>query len=134
MRRVFVDTSYLIAIIDPTDALHPRALALRAMLTGVTFSTELVLAELLNAFARSRLRRTASLELRAWIEDYGTLVVPSSTSLFRQAWTLYDQRLDKHWSLTDCASFEVMRELGIEHALTADHHFVQAGFRALLAE
>jgi predicted nucleic acid-binding protein len=35
-------------------------------------------------------------------------------------------------SLTDCISFVVMMDLGITDALTADHHFEQAGFRALL--
>jgi len=30
--------------------------------------------------------------------------------------------------------FEVMRDLSVRQALTADQHFVQAGFRALLRE
>ncbi len=41
-------------------------------------------------------------------------------------------RPDKDWSLTDCISFVVMEEHGITDALTGDHHFEQAGFRALL--
>lgn len=36
--------------------------------------------------------------------------------------------------MTDCISFVVMEEHGIRDALTADHHFTQAGFRALLRE
>ena len=36
--------------------------------------------------------------------------------------------------LTDCISFVVMAEHGITDALTGDHHFEQAGFRALLKE
>ena len=34
------------------------------------------------------------------------------------------------WVLLDL-SFEVMRQRGLTDALTADHHFEQAGFRAL---
>lgn len=39
---------------------------------------------------------------------------------------------DKDWSLTDCIFFVVMRQLGLTDALTADRHFQQAGFKALL--
>jgi len=45
---------------------------------------------------------------------------------------LLRQRLDKDWSLCDAVSFILMREYGIEDALTSDHHFEQAGFRRLL--
>jgi hypothetical protein len=42
--------------------------------------------------------------------------------------------LDKEWSLTDCISMVVMQEQGISEAVTADHHFAQAGYRASLLE
>ena len=45
---------------------------------------------------------------------------------------LYRERADKEWPLTDCISFVVMQEHGLAEALTADHHFEQAGFKALL--
>ena len=45
---------------------------------------------------------------------------------------LYMAREDKTWSLTDCTSFVVMNEQGIQNALSSDRHFQQAGFVALL--
>ena len=45
---------------------------------------------------------------------------------------LFEARPDKSWGLTDCTSFVVMQRDGIRDALTSDHHFAQAGFRALL--
>jgi len=41
---------------------------------------------------------------------------------------------DKEWGMTDCISFIVMEDHGLTDALTADEHFQQAGFRALLRE
>ncbi|MGB9870794.1 MAG: type II toxin-antitoxin system VapC family toxin [Anaerolineae bacterium] len=49
-----------------------------------------------------------------------------------QAWELFKSRPDKEWSWVDCASFVVMKQRGILEALTADHHFEQAGFVRLL--
>jgi len=43
-------------------------------------------------------------------------------------------RPDTEWSLVDCLSFVVMKQRRLTQALTTDHHFAQAGFRALLRE
>jgi uncharacterized protein len=59
-------------------------------------------------------------------------VEPASRASFESGWKLYGTRRDKDWSLTDCISFVVMQRHGITEALTGDHHFEQAGFRALL--
>jgi len=48
------------------------------------------------------------------------------------AWDLCKNRPDKAWSLVDCTSFVVMQQLGLQEALTTDHHFEQAGFLRLL--
>jgi len=47
---------------------------------------------------------------------------------------LYKKFSDKKWGLVDCISFVVMRERGVNEALTSDKHFVQAGFRALMRD
>lgn len=48
------------------------------------------------------------------------------------AWNLLKSREDKAWSFVDSSSFVVMQQLGIQKALTTDHHFEQAGFIRLL--
>jgi predicted nucleic acid-binding protein len=50
---------------------------------------------------------------------------------YQAGFDLFVGRPDKAWSLTDCISFAVMTERGLSDALTADHHFEQAGFRAV---
>jgi predicted nucleic acid-binding protein len=42
------------------------------------------------------------------------------------------KHIDQAWSFTNCLSFCVMRDLSLRDAVTTDHHFVQAGFNALL--
>jgi uncharacterized protein len=54
------------------------------------------------------------------------------SQLLQKALQLYRDRNDKTWGLTDCLSFVVMSENALSDALTADHHFIQAGFNALL--
>ena len=64
--------------------------------------------------------------------DPHTTIVPPTQLLFGAGCDLYSERPDKNWSLTDCISFVVMQQHGITEALTADHHFDQAGFTILL--
>jgi predicted nucleic acid-binding protein len=59
-------------------------------------------------------------------------VVPLTEDLFAEGLALFLSRPDKEWSLTDCISFMVMEKRGIRQAFTADKHFAQAGFEALL--
>ncbi len=44
------------------------------------------------------------------------------------ALNLYQQRPDKGYSLTDCLSMVVMRQMKITQVLSHDKHFVQEGF------
>ncbi|MGV2388932.1 MAG UNVERIFIED_CONTAM: hypothetical protein LVR29_13595 [Microcystis novacekii LVE1205-3] len=53
---------------------------------------------------------------------------------FSKAFDFYQRRLDKGYSLTDCASMQIMRQLEISEILTFDKHFQQEGFSALLRE
>jgi hypothetical protein len=60
--------------------------------------------------------------------------MPASSQMLELGLDLYGSRKDKQWELTDCISFRVMQDHGITDALTADRHFEQAGFRALLRQ
>ena len=60
-------------------------------------------------------------------------VVLHGGELSEGAIRLFTARSDKDWSLTDCLSFIVMERRNILEALTADNHFEQAGFHAVLS-
>ncbi len=59
-------------------------------------------------------------------------IVTANDESFGRGLELFVRRPDKEWSFTDCVSFDVMKDREITDALTADHHFEQAGFTLLL--
>lgn len=130
----FVDTHYLLALVNSGDKDHAAAVERSRGRVGRLMTTTWVLVEFADALSAvdSRVRAARFIrgfELEAFVE-----VVPPTRAQFQQALDRFEQRPDKDWSLTDCLSFLLMEERGITEALTADHHFEQAGFRALLLE
>src|SRR6266446_626700 len=94
-QQVYADTSYWIALLNPRDELHTKAVeALRG--------------------------------------NRNVMVSPQTPEQFETALERYKQTADKGWSLTDCASFQIMEGEHIQAALTHDRHFAQAGYDALL--
>jgi predicted nucleic acid-binding protein len=137
VQEIFLDTAYAIALSAPTDEHHQAAVQLagklgRKRLRLVT--TRAVLLEIGNALARQRHRSHGVELLRALEADPAVVIVPVSEELYERAFTLFSDRSDKEWSLTDCLSFVVMADRGIHSGLTTDEHFQQAGFRALMRE
>ena len=88
--------------------------------------------ELANASSTPPLRQRFVNFARDFTRAAGRRVVIANEDWFIKGFDLYRRRTDKEWSLTDCISFLVMQEHGVSEALTADHHFTQAGFQALL--
>ena len=131
---IFLDTVYLLALINPNDAWRSKAMEWAAKAKGPFVTTEAVLVELADALCRSDRRRWAIDAVRDLRSDSMVRGVPMDAALFDRGFDLYARRPDKDWSLTDCISFVVMEELNIKQALTADVHFTQAGFRALMRE
>lgn len=132
MTAVFADSYYFIALISQDDADHDRVLDFAKTFHAPMVTTEFVLVEVADALATERWRAG----IRSFVQLMRTLpsveIVPVSSALLDAGLALYADRLDKEWSLTDCISFVVMRQMRIHEALTHDHHFRQAGFRALL--
>lgn len=85
-----------------------------------------------DGLAASLLRQLAADTVDLTRVRGGIEVAPASTMLMNEGLALYRQHRDKRWSLTDCISFFIMRRDGVRDALTSDHDFEQAGFRALL--
>jgi predicted nucleic acid-binding protein len=133
MTPVFADTSFWVAVINPTDQLHTKAKEVRRRLAGPRFITsELVLVEVLNYFASLRSRSLAAAAVRDVVEDQDIEIILHAHNSLLNGLAFYEARADKGYSLTDCVSMLAMREHGINEVLTHDHHFEQEGFTILL--
>lgn len=132
---VFADTSYWLALLSTRDALHRKAVAISGQLSAAKVVTsEMVFVELLNSVSSGnpRERHAVASAVQGFRNSDSVIVVPQTSDQFAVAFERYKQSTDKNWSLTDCASFQIMENQQITAALTHDHHFVQAGFEALL--
>ena len=129
MRACFVDTSGIYAAFDAGDEFHQKAVdkweeKLKEELPLVT--TNYVIVET-TALLHARLGLGA---VKGFIERFVPLMrvewVDVATHM--EATTAYLLASRKRLSLTDCVSFIVMRQLGLNEALAFDRHFVEQGF------
>jgi hypothetical protein len=131
---VFIDTSYVLALVNLGDEYHVRAAQASEVVQPPFLTTEAVLVEIGNALARARWRDLAVATIHDLRSDASVEVVSVDTALLERALALFEARYDKEWGLTDCISFVVMQERDLTYALTTDRHFVQAGFHSALAD
>lgn len=138
MRIVFADTCYWIALLNPRDQLHAKAINVSRRPGGddAIATTDEVLAEFLNYFGtRGTFFRSAAIRLvERMQQDPMIRIVPQDHEGFANGFQLYRSRPDKGYSLTDCISMEFIRGQGINDVLSNDEHFSQEGFCCLLRD
>ena len=134
MKSIFVDTSALIAIGNKDDDFYERAITIQKKLLQTNhrfLTTNAIILELFNAFSQTQHKLIAIkfINLINKSKQWNCLPVDK---LIVQGIEMFQNRLDKNWSLIDCISMKVAKEHGIIDIFTTDHHFEQAGFTILL--
>jgi predicted nucleic acid-binding protein len=128
----FGDTSYFIALLVPDDVNHTAAHSWSIQSRIPIVTTEYVILEVANFLSPVATRQLFESFLSVVRGNPRMSLVPTSFDLLQRGCALYVTRKDKAWSLTDCISFDVMRDHKLVDVLTADHHFEQAGFNIML--
>ncbi|OLE98092.1 MAG: twitching motility protein PilT [Cyanobacteria bacterium 13_1_20CM_4_61_6] len=126
--RIFVDTSFVLALINERDQYHDQAEAFSYRFeNSPLIITDAVLLEIGNALAKD-FREEAVAIIKVLRNSKRVEVVEIDAGLFEQGLEVYEQYNDKTWGLVDCISFVVMRENEVTGVLTFDGDFTQAGF------
>jgi len=134
MEKLFVDTGGWMAMADVKDPVHVTSAKARDHWLeqgGVLATSNYVLDETLTLI-RIRLGIEPT-------EKWWTMISESprchvewvSPERVAKAIRWFFKWKDQSFSFTDCTSFIIMRELGIEKVLTGDRHFNTAGFQIL---
>ena len=133
--RLFLDTAFIQALLNPNDEYHPQAKQLlpRVRSASEVWLTEAILVEVGNALSRLNRNGAAQFIQQCYRTD-NIRVVSVDTALLTQALDLYQSRPDKDWGLTDCISFVVMQQQDLVDVVTSDRHFRQAGFQILMTK
>ena len=105
MRTIFLDTSYLLALIRKNDARHEDALTASVNYAGPFVTTDLVLVELANCLAQPPYRATAVAIIEKIRSDRNTRVVSFDSEGMEKALSLYKERPDK--AMGTCGLFFV---------------------------
>ncbi len=131
----FFDTGAWVALAAPADRNAPAARQLYQEVArrvhGAVVTTSFVLDEATSLIRSLTDVDNAARFVRTLLRDPSLTVIWIHSEHFASGLDIFESARDKRWSLTDCTSFAVMRQLGITKAFSFDHNFEQAGFERL---
>jgi uncharacterized protein len=130
LRRVFVDSSAYLALLDHDDRHHAEAVAIVGALADRgyrQYTTNVLLIEC-HALVLSVLGRHQARRFLQDVEGGNTTVIRVRASDEQRARGILFRYTDKDFSFNDAISFVVMERLGIEAVFTFDRDFAQYGF------
>ena len=130
-RLLFVDTSGWYDLLFPGSPRHQEILELMRQADARFVTSTYVLDELV-ALLLARSDHATAARAGSHIRAAAEVRVehPDATEELK-AWSLFLDRPDKRYTLTDCLSFVMMRRLGVDTAIATDEHFRQEGFATL---
>ena len=134
MKRIFADSSGLVALGYADDQYHHEAVELASEIKKQRL--EVVISDHILAETVTIIRKRAGFEyaLRLGNELFNskiTTLIIANEKILNNAWAIFSKYSDKDFSFVDCISFAIMEQSGIDTAFTFDSHFKQIGFKVL---
>jgi len=131
MKKIFIDTSALVALFDRSDNNHQKAKTLLEIIRNNKIKllmSDYIFDETITTVLSNAGHKTA---IRIGEFILGSNIVELSwldESIIMKAWEYFKRHSDKEYSFTDCTTFILMEEMKLSNFFAFDEDFVQAGF------
>jgi len=129
--KIFVDSNFLIALYNPTDSLHQKALTINEGIIEDNLllnTSNFIFLETVTVLSQRVSHAEAILRGKQIMEDGVVNLIQINKSLQDLTWTIFCEISKKNTSFVDCSTIAVMQTHGIEELLTFD----QEDFEPLL--
>ena len=134
-QSVFIDTSGFYALLTSDDVNHKKSnqwLLTFIDSNNIAFTSDYIIDETLTLLKSREKSHLCSAFLGICEQTKALQIEFTDASRFQSAKNFFIKHIDHDYSFTDCVSFIIMKELNLSKALTADKHFLEAGFEPIL--
>lgn len=131
MNPIFVDTSAWFAVVSRRDRDHTACEQFLRENQRLLLTTDYIVDETATLVQARIDHRTAVRFIDRIQASQLVQMLYLEPHHINEALTLFRNRPDKGWSVTDCTSFAAMQLKGLDTAFALDEHFRQAGFQVV---
>lgn len=128
--QVFIDTGFWIALFDSRDADHifaEKNLS-RLLRNCRLYMSDFILFETLTYLNCSVKKHLLAIRFLKRVQESPVTILTVDEGIKAKALDMFCKYSDKYLSMTDCSSFVIMSEKGIQKYAGFDEHFRQMGF------
>lgn len=135
-KAVFIDTGFWIALFDRRDINHPFAKnSLKPLLENHRlYLSDFIVFETITYLNCSIKRHNLAVRFLAKVQEPTLTTLVVDEVIKAQALESFQKYSDKDLSITDCTSFALMLQKGIQLYAGFDDHFQQVGFVSALEQ
>ena len=131
---IFIDASSYVAILNPYDSLHKKALELSTVVfreNNKLITSYAVLGEVLTV-GSMRYNRQASIDFVARIHKSNTEIILEDKKILEKAFDIFRKIKNKDVGFVDCYSFAIIEHYKIEKVFSFDKAFAKYAKSAIL--
>lgn len=121
--QVFADSNFFIALFNPSDTLHAKAIAISQKLAKEKpkfYISNFVFLEIVTVLTQKVSRKAAITLGEHLIKDQQLKIIHINQRLNKLTWEIFKTLKRKNISFVDCSLLTVMRAEGIKKLLTFD--------------